>query len=134
MIRCEIVTPNGMYKQFDTSILNIVSIDGQMGILPSHVPLVTVLEVSKLSSVENGEKEEYAIAGGLLYFENDVAKILTDSIESKEEIDESRAIAARDRALEYLKKKDESMDLKRAEFALKKALNRLYVKKGIYND
>ncbi len=134
MIRCEIVTPNGMYKQFDTSILNIVSIDGQMGILPSHVPLVTVLEVSKLSSVENGEREEYAIAGGLLYFENDVAKILTDSIESKEEIDESRAIAARDRALEYLKKKDESMDLKRAEFALKKALNRLYVKKGIYND
>ena len=50
MIRCEIVTPNGMYKQFDTSILNIVSIDGQMGILPSHVPLVTVLEVRKLNS------------------------------------------------------------------------------------
>ena len=80
MIRCEIVTPNGKYKEFDTSILNIVSIDGQMGILPSHMPLVTILEVSKLSSVENGEREEYAIAGGLMYFENDIAKILTDSI------------------------------------------------------
>ncbi|HCY07167.1 MAG: ATP synthase F1 subunit epsilon [Erysipelotrichaceae bacterium] len=132
MIRCEIVTPNGKYKEFDTSILNIVSIDGQMGILPSHMPLVTILEVSKLSSVENGEREEYAIAGGLMYFENDIAKILTDSIESKEEIDEDRAMKARDRALEYLKKKDEHIDLKRAEFALKKAINRLKVKNGRY--
>ncbi|NLC96019.1 MAG: ATP synthase F1 subunit epsilon [Erysipelotrichaceae bacterium] len=132
MIHCEIVTPSGKYKEFDTPILNVVTIDGQRGILPSHVPLVTILEVSKLSSVEKGEREEYAVSGGLLYFENDVAKILTDSIESKGEIDEERAIKARDRAMEYLKEKDESIDLKRAEFALKKAINRLHVKRGIY--
>lgn len=134
MIHCEIVTPRGLYKEFDTTILNVVTIDGQRGILPNHVPLVTMLQVDKLTSVEQGVRVEYAVAGGLLYYENNVAKILCDSIEAKDEIDEARAIAARDRALDYLKKKDESIDLKRAEFALKKAINRLRVKKGIYND
>ena len=134
MIHCEIVTPRGLYKEFDTTILNVVTIDGQRGILPNHVPLVTMLQVDKLTSVEQGVRVEYAVAGGLLYYENNVAKILCDSIEAKDEIDEARAIAARDRALDYLKKKDESIDLKRAEFALKKAINRLRIKKGIYND
>ena len=134
MIHCEIVTPRGLYKEFDTTILNVVTIDGQRGILPNHTPLVTMLQVDKLTSVEQGVRVEYAVAGGLLYYENNVAKILCDSIEAKDEIDEARAIAARDRALDYLKKKDESIDLKRAEFALKKAINRLRVKKGIYND
>lgn len=134
MIHCEIVTPRGLYKEFDTTILNVVTIDGQRGILPNHTPLVTMLQVDKLTSVEQGVRVEYAVAGGLLYYENNVAKILCDSIEAKDEIDEARAIAARDRALDYLKKKDESIDLKRAEFALKKAINRLRIKKGIYND
>ena len=105
MIHCEIVTPRGLYKEFDTTILNVVTIDGQRGILPNHTPLVTMLQVDKLTSVEQGVRVEYAVAGGLLYYENNVAKILCDSIEAKDEIDEARAIAARDRALDYLKKK-----------------------------
>ncbi len=128
MITCEIVTPNGLYKTFETSILNVVTIDGERGILPKHTPLVTMLQVSKLSSVENGVKKEYAISGGLLYFENDVAKILTDSIEAKEDIDLERALRAKQRASEHLKKA--GSDILRAEIALKKALNRIKVKNG----
>lgn len=128
MITCEIVTPNGLYKTFETSILNVVTIDGERGILTKHTPLVTMLQVSKLSSVENGVKKEYAISGGLLYFENDVAKILTDSIEAKEDIDLERALRAKQRASEHLKKS--GSDILRAEIALKKALNRIKVKNG----
>ncbi|MFV0479031.1 MAG: ATP synthase F1 subunit epsilon [Anaerorhabdus sp.] len=127
MIHCKIVTPLGVYKEVDTTILNVQNQTGQMGILPNHVPLVTMLEVSKMSTVENGQREEYAIGGGLLYFEDNVAKILVDSIENKNEIDEERAMAAKLRAEESLGE-EVGEDLKRAELSLKRAINRLSVK------
>lgn len=129
MIHCKIVTPLGVYKEMDTTILNVQNQTGRLGILPNHVPLVTMLEISKMSTVEDGKREEYAIGGGLLYFENNEAKILVDSIESKNEIDEERAMAAKLRAEEHLQDDQySSEDLRRAEVSLKKAINRLSVK------
>ena len=128
MIHCEIVTPIGIYKKFDTPILNVETIDGNRGILVKHTPLVTMLKVGKLSSIENNVRCEYSISGGLLYFENDVAKILTDSIEFKDDIDEERAINAKERAMKRLELSNEEIDRKRAEYALKKANNRIKIK------
>ncbi len=128
MILCEIITPNGLYKSFNTSMLNVVTIAGERGILPRHTPLVTMLEISKLTSIEDEVRYEYAVSGGLLYFEKDVAKILCDSIESKQEIDLERAKEAKVRAEKHLKSPDS--DYIRAELALKKALNRIKVKNG----
>ncbi len=134
MIRCRIVTPLGVYKEMETTILNVKNKTGQLGILPNHVPLVTMLEISKMSTIENGNREEYAIGGGLLYFENNEAKILVDSIESKNEIDEERAMAAKLRAEENLNNENRSNDdMKRAELSLKRAINRLSVK-GTYGQ
>lgn len=127
MIRCKIVTPFGKYKEMDTSILNVRNSIGEMGILPNRMPIVTMLEISKMSTIENGQKEEYAIGGGLLYFKENEAMILVDSIENKNDIEKERALAAKSRAEDYLNKKDESIDAKRAELALKRAMNRLKV-------
>ncbi|MEG0564387.1 ATP synthase F1 subunit epsilon [Anaerorhabdus sp.] len=127
MIRCKIVTPFGKYKEMDTSILNVRNSIGEMGILPNRMPIVTMLEISKMSTIENGQKEEYAIGGGLLYFKENEAMILVDSIENKNDIEKDRALAAKSRAEDYLNKKDESIDAKRAELALKRAMNRLKV-------
>ena len=63
----------------------------------------------------------------MLYFENNVATILVDSIESQEEIDEQRALAAKSRAEERLNRKDPNVDIRRAEVALHKAINRINV-------
>ncbi|MFV0379657.1 MAG: ATP synthase F1 subunit epsilon [Anaerorhabdus sp.] len=130
MIHCKIVTPLGLYKELDTSILNIQNGDGKLGILPSHMPLVTMLEISKMTTVEDGNREEYAIGGGLLYFENDGANILVDSIENKNDIDEERAMAAKLRAETRLDEHKKSTDMAKAEVALKRAINRLSVKGG----
>lgn len=129
MIKVKFVTPNGLYKEVETSILNVKSTDGERGILPNHMPLVLMLEVSRLETKENGEKKEYAIGGGMLYFENNLATILIDSIESKEEIDLKRAEEALGRAKTRLEKKtnDSNLDIKRAELALARALNRINV-------
>ena len=128
MIHCRIVTPHGVYKELDTSIMNIETQDGQQGILPEHMPLVTMLKIGKMTTVENGTRMEYAVTGGLFYFRDNQAEVMVDAIENKDEIDIERAIAAMIRAEQRLQSNDANIDQVRAEIALKKALNRLNVK------
>lgn len=126
-IHCRIVTPHGVYKEMDTSILNVVTLSGERGILPNHVPVVTMLKISRMTTVENGQRIEYAIAGGMLYFRDNTAEILTDAIESKDEIDVDRAVAAKTRAEKRLSSGRPNLDQERAEVALKRAINRINV-------
>ena len=49
MFSVKIITPQGLYKEVETSILNVVTTDGARGVLTNHVPLVTMLKVSKMS-------------------------------------------------------------------------------------
>ena len=126
-LHVRVATPKGLYKEFDTTILNIQTEDGDQGILPDHMPLVTMLKIGIMSSVEDNVRNTYAVAGGLFYFRNNVAEILTDAIENKNEIDAARAQKALTRAENRLKSKDPNIDMKRAEVALKKAMNRITV-------
>ena len=126
-IHCRIITPKGLYKEMDANIINIETLDGQQGILTNHLPLVTMLKIGKVSTDEAGTREEYAIAGGLFYFRDNVAEILTDAIENKNEIEVARAQDAKERAEERLKSQNPDIDLKRAKIALEKAINRLKV-------
>lgn len=130
MIHCRIITPKGVYKEFDTSILNIQTIEGDRGILPSHMPLVTMLKIGKMSTIENQQRQEYAMAKGLFYFRNDQAEILVEAIENKEEIDLDRANAAKLRAEQRIQSNDPNIDIKRAEIALRKAINRISIAGG----
>ena len=126
-LHVRIVTPKGIYKELDTPIINIQTLDGDEGILPNHMPLVTMLKVGHMTADENGTRETYAVAGGLFYFRDNTAEILTDAIENKNEIDTGRAQKAKERAENRIHSSDPSIDLKRAELALKKAMNRLDV-------
>lgn len=125
MIRCRIITPMGLYKECDTHILNVVSTSGQMGILPQHVPVVTMLKISKMALEEASGREEYTIAGGMLYFKDNEATILVDAIENVKDIDKERAEKAKERAERRLSEQKEIVDTARAEAALQRALNRL---------
>ncbi|MEE3488896.1 MAG: ATP synthase F1 subunit epsilon [Bulleidia sp.] len=126
-LHCTITTPHGKYKEMDTEILNVRTTGGEMGILPNHMPIVTMLKIGKMSTIENGVRQEYAVAGGLLYFRNNLAEILTDAIEGKDDIDIERAVKARERAEKRLQSGDPKIDRARAEAALARALNRLSV-------
>ncbi|MDO5439908.1 MAG: F0F1 ATP synthase subunit epsilon [Erysipelotrichaceae bacterium] len=127
MIKVKLVTPDGVYKETEATMINCCSTDGWRGILSNHMPIVLMLQISRLELVNNNQKEQYAIAGGMLYFENNEATILVDSIESKEDIDIERAKAAKARAEEKLASKDKNYDIKRAEIALARAINRISV-------
>ena len=127
MINVKVVTPIGPYKELETPILNIGSVDGQRGLLPNHMPTVFMLAVSKMETEENGVRKDYAIGGGMLYFRDNVATVLVNSIESKEDIDKARALSAKERAERRLAAKEPNLDIKRAQLALSKALNRIKV-------
>ena len=122
-----VVTPHGVYREWDTAILNIQTSDGDQGILANHMPLVTMLKIGKMTSDIDGKREEFAVAGGLFYFSENLAEVLTDAIENKVDIDIARAEKSKERAEERLRKADPSIDIKRAEVSLKKAMNRLSV-------
>ena len=126
-IQVRIITPSGIYKEFETPYLNFQTTDGDRGLLPNHMPLVTSLRIGKMSSEENGTRNYYAVAGGLLYFHDNHAEILTDANENKDEIDVERAKASKERAEKRLTRTDRNTDMKRAELALKRSLNRLTV-------
>ena len=125
MINVRTVTPNGLYKETTASIINVVSLDGERGILPNHMPIVVSLKISKMELAEE-KREVYAIAGGMLYFKDNECTILTPAIENKEDIDLRRAEEAKERAEKRIH--DPNMDQKRAEIALRKAMNRISVK------
>lgn len=127
MFTVKVVTPEAKSRSFDSDLLNIVTPQGNMGILSNHMPIVTMIKVSLMTNVFEGKRIRYAISGGVLFFKNNEATLMADSIEFEGDIDSVRAQRAKERAEERLKSKDPNIDQKRAELALRKALNRLSI-------
>lgn len=127
MIKIKIITPLGLYKEGEIGSAHVKTVEGETTILPNHMPIVAMLTTSKCTLMEGNEYKDYAIAGGLLQFQNNEMRILTDAIEGREEIDIERARRAKERAENRLKKKDSRTNIKRAEVALAKAINRIKV-------
>ena len=126
--KVEIYTPTGKYFSGDVSYLSVTSSVAVLGILPDHAPIITTLEICKLSLKINSKELNYAIGGGVMHIKKDhTAVLLLDSIERSDEIDIARAKEAQKRAEERLAKVNEEIDVKRAQAALSRALNRISV-------
>ena len=91
------------------------------------MPIVASLRIGRMSCENNGVRDTFAVAGGLLYFRDNLAEILTDAIEGKKEIDLDRAKSAKDRAERRLSANKQNLDVRRAQLALQRALNRISV-------
>jgi F-type H+-transporting ATPase subunit epsilon len=102
--------------------------EGELGILPSHAPLMTTLGVGELRARRGGGEEvAMAISGGFLEVRDDVVTVLADVAERAEEIDIDRARAARERAAATLATRETAVDVALAQAALRRALIRLRV-------
>jgi F-type H+-transporting ATPase subunit epsilon len=99
--------------------------DGEVGILPKHVPLVTPLEISVLRYVQNGQKQTVAVMGGLLTTNGQEVSVLSDTAEKATEIDGVRAKQAKERAEARLRQKTDDIDQERAQKAFLRSLTRL---------
>ncbi len=121
-IRCEIVSQDRMVYEGDVDIVVLPGMDGEMGILPHHAPLLTTLKYGIIKVRVKGDEQVFAVAGGVAEVQPDIVTVLADAAENVQEIDIARAEAARKRAEEALSKvRPENVD---AYLALEAALRR----------
>ncbi len=126
-IRLDIVTAEQMVYSGEVDMVIAPGVEGQLGILPHHTPLMTTLQAGELRVKKGGEEVSLAISGGFLEVRPDRVVILADAAERAEEIDVARAEAAKHRARERLAKKLPGIDEAQAETALRRSLARLKV-------
>ena len=124
-LRLEIVTAEGTVFADDVNEVVAWGIEGQLGILPHHAPLMTMLQPGDLLIRKDNEEHYLAISGGFLEVRPDKVIILADACERAEEIDIERAEAARRRADEILKTRPPDVDTAAAEAALRRSLARI---------
>ena len=124
-IKLEIVTPEKMVFSDDVDVVLAWGLEGQLGILPHHAPLMTILQSGDLVFRRGGKEEALTISGGFLEVRPDKVVVLADACERAEEIDVARAEAAKKRAEEALKEAKTMVDAAAAEAALRRSLVRL---------
>ncbi|MCD1260891.1 F0F1 ATP synthase subunit epsilon [Paenibacillus athensensis] len=124
----EIVTPERKVYAQNVRMIIAKGTEGELGILPNHIPLVTPLRIAPLTiKLENGQTEVVAVNGGFMEVRKDKVVILAESAELPGDIDIERARSAKERAEKRLSASGLDLDQLRAEHALQRALSRIEV-------
>ncbi len=121
----KVVTPDKLFFEGEIDMLVARTIEGDVGILLNHSPLVTILDIGRIVIKDGDERKIAACAGGYIDVRNNNITVVSDACEWEEEIDLNRAERAKERASKRLE--DKGTDTFKAELALKKAINRINV-------
>ena len=129
-LRLEIVTPEAKTYSEDVDMVTLPGADGEYGILPMHVPLITALKPGPLKVQKGGQEILVATGGGFAEVMPDRVSVLTDMALRDTDVDESAAQSAMDRAKVALADKTLSSEAQAAaESALARSLAQLHVKR-----
>jgi F-type H+-transporting ATPase subunit epsilon len=126
-IRVDIVTAERLVFSEDADIVMVPGIEGELGILPHHMPIMTMIKPGEVLIRKGTEEHSLAVSGGFLEVKPDHITILADAAERADEIDIARAEAAKKRAEESLTRTTAEIDTANAEASLRRALARLKV-------
>ncbi len=130
-VTVNIVTPDGPVYDSEVTMVIVKTTSGEMGILAGHIPMVAPLTIGAVKlKKEDGSTDLVAVNGGFVEVRPDKISILAPAAEAATTIDLDRAKAALARAEQRLQGKNDEVDFKRAELALKRALNRINVQEG----
>ena len=126
----EIITPDRVFYRGEGDMIEFTSAAGDLGVYKNHIPLTTVLAPGVVKIHKSGEDDVVAaVHSGFAEILPDKVTLLAEIAEWPDEIDKGRAEAAMKRTEERLAHRTEAIDVKRAEFALRKALVRLDIAK-----
>ena len=127
-IRLDIVTAERMVYSEDVDAVIAPGVEGQLGILPHHTPLMTALQAGELRVKKGDEEISLAISGGFLEVRPDRIVVLADAAERAEEIDIARAEEAKRRAEQRLvERRAAGVDESRARASLLRSMARLKI-------
>ncbi len=128
----DIVTPEKKFYSGEVDNVYLPGTEGELGILPGHVPLVTGIEPGELRYAVDGQVEELAIGAGFLEVSREKVTVLTDLAVTDAEIDESKVEEAMQRAEESLSKIDQSANAEEVaalQSAIAKSMAQLKLKR-----
>lgn len=127
-LHLEIVTPERLAYSDDVDIVVVPGIEGELGILPHHAPLLTTLGVGELRIRKGTTEESFAIVGGFVQIRPDKVVVMAETADLASDIDLERAQHARREAERTLETAaNEPADLAAARVALQHALLRIRV-------
>src|SRR5215470_14764490 len=128
-LRLEIVTPDAVAYSEDVELVTLQGIEGQMGIYPQHVRLMTQIVPGEMIVRKDGHDDFLAVGEGLVDITGDRVSILTDMAVAAQNIDEARAEEARQRAAARLREKLSAAEVASVHAALARSLVQLRVKR-----
>ena len=127
-LKLEIVTPDAKVFSDDVDMVTLTGTEGEMGILPQHMPLMTQLVAGEIVVNKGRETFFLAVGDGFVQVTGDRVSILTDMAISAENIDEAKAEEARRRAEARLAEKVSDEEAARVHAALAHAATQIKVK------
>ena len=126
-LHLEVITPDAAVLHEDVDFVLVRALDGDLGIMPNHAPLIASLSIWPLC-YDKGRKRQYiTVASGFLEVHDNTVTVITPASEKPEDIDVARAQSAEKRAEDRLAAHAANLDVTRAEAALQRALRRLDV-------
>lgn len=128
-IKLEIVTPEARVYSEDVDMVTLPGVEGQMGVLPQHVRLMTQLVPGELIVRKNGHDDFMAVGEGLVEVNNERVSIVTNMAIGVDRIDEAAAEEARQRAAARLREKISSEEVASVNASLARSLAQLHVKR-----
>lgn len=133
-IQLEVVTPERRVLSVPVDSVNVPGMNGELGILPGHTPLISQLQTGVLSYVQNGTMHRLHVSGGFVEVNADRVSVLAEVAERPEEIDAARARLAREHAEKTLSAftgTEEDFEIARAR--LERNVVRLQLATGVPN-
>jgi F-type H+-transporting ATPase subunit epsilon len=130
-IQLEVVTPERRVLAEAVDSVNVPGMNGEIGILPGHTPLISQLQTGVLSYVQNGVSHRLHVSGGFVEVNDDRVSVLAEIAEHPAEIDAARARMAREhaeKALSAFSGTEEDFETARAR--LERSVTRLQLTSG----
>ncbi len=127
--KLRIITPDRVFYEGDVDMVEFNTTEGEIGVLPGHIPLTVIVKPGILHIYEKEEQKSAALHSGFAEILPTGITVLAEIIEWPNEIDSDRAEAALRRAEERLQNKTPETDIARAETALLRAMARIEILK-----
>lgn len=123
----DILTPERSVCCVEADIVIARALNGELGILPNHAPLIAALDIAPLRYKKDGVEHYVAVASGFMEVKNNRIAILAPAAETETEVDFARAESAKERAERRIAEHASDTDVRRAELARRRALMRLKI-------
>jgi len=129
VLKLEIVTPEAKVYSEDVDMVTLPGVEGEMGIFPMHIPLMTQIAAGEIVARKGGQDFFLAVGEGFVEVTGDRVAILTDMAIKADDIDETKAEEARKRAEARLAEKLNDEETATVQAALLHSLTQLNVKR-----